>query len=134
MYQLLATFIAIGLLGVLAAAGMYYMGSVTIGADYSSQASTLTAQSSQIVNAAIFYTVESAGISPPTLNSLVASQYLNRVPSGWAEPPAGSTLASYAVTGPDSFNVCVAYNARFGIHGVPSCAQSAGSPVGVCCQ
>ena len=127
MFSLIITVISISLVAVLAVATLYYGGAAFTQGQVEARAAKLLNEAQQIQGAATLFR-QDRGALPTNFADLV-SRYLTTVPdSGWM---ASAIEASVQIEGSE---VCLAFNAKLGVEGIPSCSAITDTSRPVCCQ
>ena len=136
MFSLVTVAIAIVLVVLLALATLYYGGHSFSSAGIGALVDRLVNEGGQIKAAAVLYQADN-GSTATDLSQLKSKQYLREVPPNWSIDGSvnGSTSGQVAYTlqsGPNAQELCVRFNAKYGITGIPSCSNLTGN-VPVCC-
>ena len=121
MFSLIIVVLSILLAILLVFALFFYGGRELNNAGIQATVDTLVNQGAQIEGATVLYQNDRAGISPQSTTNLVSNGYLTNVPQNWSVTQSGVEIAYIAVNSPA---VCIAFNAKYGINGVPSCRRS----------
>lgn len=127
MFSLLATLIAIVLVGLLAIATVYYGGSTFTDARMSADATALINQGQQ-VRAAVDMHKQQYRVGVDSLEELVDKKFLTALPaSQW------TSTGGYAVSQVGDSNLCLEANKKMGVNGIPNCEDPRISNLTVCC-
>lgn len=127
MFSLIITVISLSLVAIIAVATLYYGGAAFTQGHVEARAAKLLNEAQQIQGAATLFQ-QDRGVLPTDFADLV-SLYLTTVPdSGWMASP---TEASVQVEGSE---ICLAFNAKLGVEGIPSCSAVTDTRLPVCCQ
>jgi type II secretory pathway pseudopilin PulG len=130
VFSLIIVIISVVIVIALAIAVLWYGGSAYTSANAEAVVSQLVNQGSQIKAATLLFETDNAGNNPASITDLVTGGYLASVPNNWSVTQSGTQIAYTAV---NSSEVCIKFNAKYGITGVPSCSSiSTNEPV--CCQ
>jgi type II secretory pathway pseudopilin PulG len=130
MFSLIVVLLSILLVAALLAAALYYGGSAFSHSSDATTVARLVNEGSQIQSAAMLYQTEK-GSAATDISILTSQNYLTNAPASWSMTPSGTAIAYTKATSP---NVCVKFNAKYGIIGVPSCASLTNTKTPVCCQ
>lgn len=120
MFSLIVTLIAIALVGALALATLYYGGPAFNKGSEAAKLAGLLNESTQVQGAAALYRAENSGAGPATVADLVANDYLKTALT--SNGTSWSTGGGFATTTTTSLAQCTAFNAKYGITGVPACS------------
>jgi hypothetical protein len=132
MFSLILVLAGLALVAAIAVTTVYYGGDTATAGSANAEAASLLAQSEQIASASAAYTTDHNGIRPPSLEELVAQEYLNAIPPGWQEPALANTPITSKVVA--SASACELFNRRQGLEGIPHCDDFTTLNSPVCCQ
>lgn len=130
MFSLVITIVSIALVVALVAATLYHGGDSIDKGSAEANLAGLVNQATQIQAAAVLYSAENSSAAPD-LSTLVSKNYLKAQINNGNE--AWTSAGGFALTTAADLATCTAFNAKYGVVGVPSCTGAI--PAGPhCCQ